>query len=115
MGLLNSLHAGHGSLSTYNKDEPCKESRSSLIIRGFFEKHYSLRVVLLLFVLMGTSMVIGDGVLTPTMSGDDETLLISSMLHCSYLKLYFTEVVCPRLLRHNYVPETELLLIASSW
>ncbi|XP_051198477.1 probable potassium transporter 13 isoform X2 [Lolium perenne] len=68
MGLLNSLHAGHGSLSTYNKDEPCKESRSSLIIRGFFEKHYSLRVVLLLFVLMGTSMVIGDGVLTPTMS-----------------------------------------------
>ena len=71
MGLLNSLHGGHGSVSTYNQDEPCKESRSSLIIRGFFEKHYSLRVVLLLFVLMGTSMVIGDGVLTPTMSGDE--------------------------------------------
>jgi K+ transporter len=50
-----------------------------LIIRAFFEKHYSLRVVLLLFVLMGTSMVIGDGVLTPTMSGDDQNLLISCM------------------------------------
>uniref|UniRef100_M8B0K7 Putative potassium transporter 13 n=1 Tax=Aegilops tauschii TaxID=37682 RepID=M8B0K7_AEGTA len=68
MGLLNSLHAGHGSVSSYNQDEPCKETRSSLAIRGFFEKHHSLRVVLLLFVLMGTSMVIGDGVLTPTMS-----------------------------------------------
>ncbi|PNT75424.1 hypothetical protein BRADI_1g32380v3 [Brachypodium distachyon] len=66
MGLLNSIHAGHGSMTS--QEEPCKESRSNLIIRGFIEKHYSLRVVLLLFVLMGTSMVIGDGVLTPTMS-----------------------------------------------
>jgi KUP system potassium uptake protein len=79
IGLLNSLHGGHGSVSAYNQGEPCKESRSSLIIRAFFEKHYSLRVVLLLFVLMGTSMVIGDGVLTPTMSGDDQNLLISCM------------------------------------
>uniref|UniRef100_A0A0E0AD34 Potassium transporter n=1 Tax=Oryza glumipatula TaxID=40148 RepID=A0A0E0AD34_9ORYZ len=68
MGLLNNMRANHGSLSAYNKEEPCKESRNSMLIKAFFEKHYSLRVVLLLFVLMGTSMVIGDGVLTPTMS-----------------------------------------------
>ncbi|KAF0925747.1 hypothetical protein E2562_017304 [Oryza meyeriana var. granulata] len=68
MGLLNNMHANHGSLSAYNKEEPCKESRNSMLIKSFFEKHYSLRVMLLLFVLMGTSMVIGDGVLTPTMS-----------------------------------------------
>ncbi|OEL15706.1 putative potassium transporter 13 [Dichanthelium oligosanthes] len=66
MGLLNSIH--EGSLSAYNQKEPREELKSSLAIKGFFEKHYSLRVVLLLFVLMGTSMVIGDGVFTPTMS-----------------------------------------------
>ncbi|RLN12426.1 putative potassium transporter 13 [Panicum miliaceum] len=66
MGLLNNIH--EGSLSAYNQKEPREELKSSLAIKGFFEKHYSLRVVLLLFVLMGTSMVIGDGVLTPTMS-----------------------------------------------
>ncbi|KAG8074949.1 hypothetical protein GUJ93_ZPchr0006g46465 [Zizania palustris] len=69
MGLLNSIHADHGgSVSAYSQEEPCKESRNSLLIKAFFEKHHSLRVLLLLFVLMGTSMVIGDGVLTPTMS-----------------------------------------------
>ncbi|KAL6603141.1 hypothetical protein ACP70R_043502 [Stipagrostis hirtigluma subsp. patula] len=68
MGLLNNIHANHGSLSAYNQEDPREEPKSSLAIKGFFEKHYSLRVVLLLFVLMGTSMVIGDGVFTPTMS-----------------------------------------------
>ncbi|KAG2613615.1 probable potassium transporter 13 [Panicum virgatum] len=66
IGLLNNIH--EGSLSAYNQKEPREELKSSLAIKCFFEKHYSLRVVLLLFVLMGTSMVIGDGVFTPTMS-----------------------------------------------
>ncbi|XP_062234004.1 probable potassium transporter 13 [Phragmites australis] len=68
MGLLNNIHADHGSLPAYNQEELREEPKSSLAIKGYFEKHYSLRVVLLLFVLMGTSMVIGDGVFTPTMS-----------------------------------------------
>ncbi|KAJ1260334.1 hypothetical protein BS78_10G224300 [Paspalum vaginatum] len=67
MGLLNNIH--DGSLSAYHQKEPREEElKSSMTIKAFFEKHYSLRVVLLLFVLMGTSMVIGDGVFTPTMS-----------------------------------------------
>nr|CAB3468713.1 unnamed protein product [Digitaria exilis] len=66
MGLLNNIH--ERSLSAYNLKEPREELKSSLAIKGFFEKHYLLRVMLLLFVLMGTSMVIGDGVFTPTMS-----------------------------------------------
>ncbi|OQU76859.1 probable potassium transporter 13 [Sorghum bicolor] len=66
MGLLNNIN--NGCLSVYNQKEPREELRSSLAIKSFIEKHYSLRVVLLLFVLMGTSMVIGDGVFTPTMS-----------------------------------------------
>ncbi|TKW23217.1 hypothetical protein SEVIR_4G278600v4 [Setaria viridis] len=66
MGLLNNIH--QGPLSAYSQKEPREELKNSLAIKGFFEKHFSLRIVLLLFVLMGTSMVIGDGVFTPTMS-----------------------------------------------
>ena len=75
IGLLNNIH--EGSLSAYNQKEPREELKSSLAIKCFFEKHYSLRVVLLLFVLMGTSMVIGDGVFTPTMSGKEPYVLSS--------------------------------------
>lgn len=49
-----------------------KETRTSLVIKDLIEKHQSSRVVLLLVVLLGTSMVIGDGILTPTMSGMNE-------------------------------------------
>ncbi|XP_021774493.1 probable potassium transporter 13 isoform X1 [Chenopodium quinoa] len=45
-----------------------KESRSSLALKEFFEKHYYSRLILFLVVLLGTSMVIGDGIFTPTMS-----------------------------------------------
>ncbi|XP_066378024.1 probable potassium transporter 13 [Miscanthus floridulus] len=62
MGLLNNIN--NGCLSAYNQKEPREELKSSLAIKSFIEKHYSLRVVLLIFVLMGTSMVIGDGVFT---------------------------------------------------
>ena len=75
IGLLNNIH--EGSLSSNNQKEPREELKSSLAIKCFFEKHYSLRVVLLLFVLMGTSMVIGDGVFTPTMSGKEPYVLSS--------------------------------------
>ncbi|KAK4838767.1 hypothetical protein QYF36_016280 [Acer negundo] len=71
MGLLktyyNSVH--DNSISSYNsKTYTDQETRTSLLIKQFFEKNYSSRVVLLLVVLLGTSMVIGDGILTPTMS-----------------------------------------------
>ncbi|KAJ8642031.1 hypothetical protein MRB53_018725 [Persea americana] len=46
----------------------CKETKTSLLLKDLFEKHHSSRSVLFLVVLLRTSMVIGDGVLTPTMS-----------------------------------------------
>lgn len=76
MGLLmNSIN--NGCLSVYSQEEPREEElKSSLAIKSFIERHYSLRVLLLLFVLMGTSMVIGDGVFTPTMSGKQPWVLV---------------------------------------
>lgn len=93
MGLLNNIHANHGSLSAYNQEEPCKESKIGLFIKGFFEKHYLLRVMLLLFVLMGTSMVIGDGVLTPTMSGNEPWILVFFEVFCLKTAVYKSRVL----------------------
>nr|DAD43706.1 TPA_asm: hypothetical protein HUJ06_001936 [Nelumbo nucifera] len=68
MGLLNTLYAANDHPSAYDLESPHKETRTSSVLKEFFEKHRSSRIVLLLVVLLGTSMVIGDGVLTPTMS-----------------------------------------------
>ncbi|KAA8523442.1 hypothetical protein F0562_009865 [Nyssa sinensis] len=67
-GLLNASHAVRDHASSYNLGTSSKETKTSLLIKDFFEKHQSSRILLLLFVLLGTSMVIGDGILTPTMS-----------------------------------------------
>lgn len=69
MSLLNTAHAVPENISAYNVVTSSKETKTSSMLKDFFEKHRSSRIVLLLVVLLGTSMVIGDGVLTPTMSG----------------------------------------------
>ncbi|KAJ6996856.1 hypothetical protein NC653_013442 [Populus alba x Populus x berolinensis] len=68
MGLLNSSHLEHEFVTCYDSNVSTKETRASLVIKEFFNKHRSSRVVLLLVVLLGTSMVIGDGIPTPAMS-----------------------------------------------
>nr|XP_029116219.1 probable potassium transporter 13 isoform X1 [Elaeis guineensis] len=68
MGLLGTPQAAHEHLSAYKLETSSKETRTSLSVKNFFEKHRTSRIALLLFVLLGTSMVIGDGVLTPAMS-----------------------------------------------
>jgi hypothetical protein len=45
MGLLNSIHADHGSLSAYNNEGPREAMKSSLAIKGFIEKASSCVVV----------------------------------------------------------------------
>lgn len=68
MGLLNTVHPAHERISSYCSEIPTKDTRMSLLIKEFFEKHKSSRIVLLLVVFLGTGMIIGDGILTPTMS-----------------------------------------------
>lgn len=69
MGLLKSSHPEHEFVTCCDSNVSTKETRASLVIKEFFNEHRSSRVVLLLVVLLGTSMVIGDGILTPAMSG----------------------------------------------
>ncbi|KAL5977224.1 Potassium transporter [Asimina triloba] len=78
MCLLNTAHVAHEQLSVYNSGGSSKETRTSTILKEFFERHHCSRIILFLVVLSGTSMVIGDGILTPTMS--DYTVFIACVL-----------------------------------
>ncbi|XVF39989.1 hypothetical protein PTKIN_Ptkin01aG0077400 [Pterospermum kingtungense] len=68
LGLLNASDAPNDEISAYNSGLPRKETVASSVLQEFFDKYNSSRIVLLLLVLLGTSMVIGDGILTPSMS-----------------------------------------------
>ncbi|KAI5066289.1 hypothetical protein GOP47_0018913 [Adiantum capillus-veneris] len=67
IGLLPNQQALDEELSTYSL-EPPPATRSSHIIKTFLEGHQRLRSGVLIAVLLGTCMVIGDGILTPTIS-----------------------------------------------
>ncbi|VAH42478.1 unnamed protein product [Triticum turgidum subsp. durum] len=67
MSLLPNQQAADEELSTYYQPGVDRTAMSSPFKR-FLEKHKKLRTCLLLFVLFGACMVIGDGVLTPTIS-----------------------------------------------
>ncbi|CDP19088.1 unnamed protein product [Coffea canephora] len=65
--LLPNQQAADEELSTY-KYGPSAQHASSAPLRRFLEKHKKSRTVLLLVVLLGACMVIGDGVITPAIS-----------------------------------------------
>nr|XP_009630337.1 potassium transporter 4-like isoform X1 [Nicotiana tomentosiformis]XP_016514023.1 PREDICTED: potassium transporter 4-like isoform X1 [Nicotiana tabacum]XP_016514029.1 PREDICTED: potassium transporter 4-like isoform X1 [Nicotiana tabacum] len=70
--LLPNQQAADEELSAY-KYGFAGQSTSSLALKRFLEKHKKSRTILLIVVLVGACMVIGDGILTPAMS------VISSM------------------------------------
>lgn len=59
-------------LSEYNKDVILSDKKSSIgsSLKYTLEKHAVLQKILLILALIGTCMVIGDGVLTPALSGN---------------------------------------------
>lgn len=55
-------------LTTYSRSTFHEHSHAAKTKR-WLEKHSSSKIVLLVLVLVGSSMVIGDGILTPAISG----------------------------------------------
>lgn len=76
-GLLPNQQAADEELSAY-KYGPSRQGQSSLPLRRFLEKHKKIRTALLVVVLLGTSMLIGDGVITPAISGNLMSSILSS-------------------------------------
>ncbi|KAJ6831162.1 putative potassium transporter 9 [Iris pallida] len=67
VSLLPNKQVADEELSTYKLECPPQLKGKSLI-KSLLEKHKNLHTALLLVVMVGTCMVIGDGVLTPAIS-----------------------------------------------
>ncbi|XP_011003896.1 PREDICTED: potassium transporter 1 isoform X2 [Populus euphratica] len=67
LSILPNQQATDEKLSTY-ATEASADTWQSSALKSFFEKHPRFHKMLLIFVLLGTCMAIGDGVLTPTIS-----------------------------------------------
>lgn len=81
--LLPNQQAADEELSAY-KYGPSAAVATTSPLKRFLEKHKKLRTALLLIVLFGACMVIGDGVLTPAISGQ-----ILGMFLLNWCKLEF--------------------------
>ncbi|OIV94519.1 hypothetical protein TanjilG_25581 [Lupinus angustifolius] len=68
VGLLPNRQQADEHISSFRLKVPSLEMKRALKIKDTLEKNKSLKTLLLLLVLLGTSMVIGDGILTPAMS-----------------------------------------------
>jgi len=68
VSLLPNRQIADEELSTYKLECPPDITDKSRI-KVWLEKHRKLRIALLIMVMIGTCMVIGDGVLTPAISG----------------------------------------------
>lgn len=56
-------------ISSFRLKLPTPELERALNVKETLERRSTVKTLLLLLVLMGTSMVIGDGILTPAISG----------------------------------------------
>lgn len=67
--LLPNQQDADEQLSTYKVETTPHQTKQGLRVKNFIEKHPRCRTGLLIIVLLGTCMVIADGVFTPAISG----------------------------------------------
>ncbi|CAK9160589.1 unnamed protein product [Ilex paraguariensis] len=97
VSLLPNRQIADEALSTYKLEHPPEKENSSRV-KLLLEKHKSLHTALLILVLLGTCMVIGDGLLTPAISGSEA--MFADLGHFSYtaIQIAFTFLVYPALI-----------------
>ncbi|XP_044492984.1 putative potassium transporter 12 isoform X2 [Mangifera indica] len=68
VSMLPNRQIADEQISSFKLKLPTPELERALNIKETLERRTSLKTLLLLLVLMGTSMIIGDGILTPAIS-----------------------------------------------
>lgn len=69
VNLLPNRQPADEHISSFKLKLPTPELERALNIKEVLERKSYLKTLVLLLVLMGTSMIIGDGILTPAISG----------------------------------------------
>jgi len=69
LSIILNQHTADEDLSLYKMEPPASESPRRVWFQQLLDNHKFLKKGLLLIVLLGTCMVIGDGALTPALSG----------------------------------------------
>jgi hypothetical protein len=82
VSLLPNRQVADEELSTYRLERPREAAGRSGLLRAWLEKHTRLHTALLVMVMIGTCMVIGDGVLTPAISGNPPSIPNSNLPCC---------------------------------
>lgn len=75
MSLIPNDQPEDRQLSNYKLDTPSNQLRRAQKIKEKLENSRTSKVVLFIVTILGTSMVIGDGVLTPCISGLSDAVL----------------------------------------
>lgn len=68
VNMLPNRQPADEQISSFRLKLPTPELERALQLKDILERSSSLKTLLLLLVLMGTSMIIGDGILTPAIS-----------------------------------------------
>ena len=89
VSLLPNQQRVDEDISSFRLKLPTPELERAMFVKDCLEKKPLFKNILLFLVLMGTSMVIGDGILTPSMSGVSYSLVV---LVCSIRRCYVTAV-----------------------
>jgi len=70
LSLILNQQTADAELSTYKLEQPPESTLRGEKVRKLLEEYSYLRTGLLILVLLGTCMVIGDGILTPSIAGN---------------------------------------------
>ena len=90
LSLVGNQVATDLQLSTYQLDIPNKRLARASKIKERLERSKELQITLIVIVLVGTCLVIGDGVLTPAISGKAaRASLRTSFCALEIVSLYF--------------------------
>jgi KUP system potassium uptake protein len=70
VGILPNQQIEDAEVSNYKLESPKDSSmKRASWLKSILENSYTVKILLLLVTMLGTSMVIGDGILTPCISG----------------------------------------------
>ncbi|RZC22643.1 potassium transporter 5-like isoform X2 [Glycine soja] len=93
MSLIPNQQPEDRELSNYKLETPSTEFKRAQKLKQKLEGSHVARIVLLLLAIMGTSMVIGEGILTPSISDAAVGITIAILAVLFYVQRFGTDKV----------------------